>query len=446
MKIQGSFAILCFKDMRTFIFTLVIIQAVSLAAQTPGQIEDTVVCQPDRSQSYALYLPSNYTPDKKWPIIYFFEPAARGSLPVKLYADIAEELGYILACTHNSRNGSYDRSFTAADAIFLDTESRFSIDFDRVILSGFSGGSRLALTLAVISKAAYGVIGVGAGQPPTPAYMVNEKKAFKYVGLVGARDMNYLEHKALNSHMNSINMNNLLLVSTLTHAWADPDDFRMALLWMQEDYNRFQEDIRTKIEAQKDSIPLSDVLALRQLVNDQSVDPNAKPIKKALKEENKLFKKEQQLKNAITDSMNAAFRVATLNNPSYDWVIRKVQKLKAQKVKSDNLQDKMMIDRLLNYIGAICYESGLRMKSQGFIQKAIVAIAIWEVTYENEVYAHWLKARVYAAGKNTSEALNHLEAAIKSGKVRKESLYREPDFERLHKDPRFKEMIDTYFN
>ncbi|WP_436517642.1 TPR end-of-group domain-containing protein [Ekhidna sp. To15] len=432
--------------MKAFIFATFFTLGAYSFAQVPGQVLDTVVCQNDKKQSYALYLPSNYTTDKKWPIIYFFEPAARGSLPVKLYADVAEELGYILACTHNSRNGSYDQSFTAADAIFLDTENRLSIDFDRVILSGFSGGSRLALSLAVISKAAYGVIGVGAAQPPVPAYMVKGKKDFKYAGLVGARDMNYLEHKSFRSYLSSIDMDNILLVSNLTHTWPDPDDFRMSLLWMQEDIDKFQQAVTAKIQAQQDSIPLSDVLDLKELINDESVRIDSKLAKKTLKEEDKIFKKEQQLRNAITDSLNAAFRRENLDNSSLNWVIRKVRKLNLQKDKSDNLQEKMMIDRILNYTGAVCYESGLRMKTQGFTQKALVAFTIWEAVYENTVFANWLKARIYAADQNFTQALDHLEAALKSGKVKKESVYREPDFERLRDEPRFKEIIETYYN
>ncbi|MEP5072638.1 MAG: hypothetical protein ABJQ96_18290, partial [Crocinitomicaceae bacterium] len=365
--------------MKAIILTLFIVMCSTLIAQTPGQVIDTVASEHDKSQSYAVYLPSNYTADKKWPIIYFFEPAARGSLPVVLYAKVAEELGYILACTHNSRNGSYDNSFKAADALFLDTEKRLSIDFDRVILSGFSGGSRLALSIAVISKAAYGVIGVGAAQPAVPAYMVLKKKDFKYAGLVGARDMNYLEHKIFQSQMNTLEMDNLLLISNFTHKWADPIDLRIALLWMEGDSIKFQEAVKAKIIAERDSIPLSDIIALDQLLkNETFVITDSKQVKKTLKEESKVIKREQLLKKIISDSINSAFDLSSLNNPSINWVTRRAEKLKTQRAKSENIQEKMMIDRLLNYMSAACYETSLQMKSQGFTKKALVGITIWE--------------------------------------------------------------------
>ena len=51
-----------------------------------GEVIDSVYCSHDKSQSYALYLPSGYSPDKSWPGVYFFEPAARGRLPLDMYS------------------------------------------------------------------------------------------------------------------------------------------------------------------------------------------------------------------------------------------------------------------------------------------------------------------------------------------------------------------------
>ena len=421
--------------------------SISLLAQSLGQVADTVICQHNKSQFYSVYLPSNYTPDKKWPIVYFFEPAARGSLPVKLYADVAEELGYILACTYNSRNGSYDQSFKAADALFTDTGNRFSIDFDKVILSGFSGGSRLALSIAVVSKAAHGVIGVGAAQPAIPAYMVLNRKDFKYVGLVGSRDMNYQEHKVFRSQMNSMKMDNLLITSNLGHTWASAEDFRIALLWMAGDDATFKEAIISKISAQKDSIPLTDLMPLGDLINDQRlITLDSKLAKKTLKEEDKFARREEQLKKALSDSIDAAFEQGNLKSSGTKWVIKKAQKLNIQKSKSDHLIEKMMIDRLMNFVSAACFETALQMKSRGFNKKALVGITMWEAVSGNITYGHWLKAKVYASDRDFTQALDHLEAALKSGNISKSSISREPDFEGLKKDPRFMELINTYFN
>ncbi|WP_089357334.1 hypothetical protein [Ekhidna lutea] len=421
-------------------------------AQKPGIVTDSIICKHDKSQTYAVYLPSNYTEDKKWPIVYFFEPAARGKVPVQLYAEVAEELGYILACTNNSRNGSYDNSFKAADAIFVDTESRFSIDNSRIILSGFSGGSRLALSIAVITKAAYGVIGVGAAQPTVPHYMVLDRKNFKYAGLVGARDMNYLEHKTFQSLLNALSMDNLLLVSNLKHNWATPSDFRIALLWMQmverpNDPGKFYEALYSKITVEKDSIPLSDLIYMDELTMEKPlINEKDKNTKKLLREESKIINKEQGMVKAIQDSIASAFNLNSSNNRSLNWLLKKVGQIKNLKEKSSSLYEIMMYDRVLNYMSAACYETGLSMKARGLIKQALIGIAIWEAVTENRVYANWLKARVYAQDKNTTLAIQHLEAALQSGKIQKTTIFRESDFIHLHEQQLFKDLIESYYN
>src|SRR6267143_2302869 len=70
-----------------------------------GEIVESVACKSDLQQSYALYLPSQYTPDKKWPMLYAFDPGARGKLPVSLFKDAAEKFGFIVVGSNNSKNG-----------------------------------------------------------------------------------------------------------------------------------------------------------------------------------------------------------------------------------------------------------------------------------------------------------------------------------------------------
>ena len=108
----------------------------------PGQIAD-VSSGSDAAQTYAMYLPSAYTPAKRWPIIYFFDPGGRGRRPVELYKDIAETYGFILAGSNNSRNFSSDEG-KAVNAIWQDTHSRLALDERRSYASGFSGGARVA--------------------------------------------------------------------------------------------------------------------------------------------------------------------------------------------------------------------------------------------------------------------------------------------------------------
>ena len=70
-----------------------------------GQIIDRVTCAADPSQSYALFVPAEYTPSRSWPVIFAFDPGGRGRVPVERYQAAAERYGYIVVGSNNSRNG-----------------------------------------------------------------------------------------------------------------------------------------------------------------------------------------------------------------------------------------------------------------------------------------------------------------------------------------------------
>src|SRR6266545_1362234 len=60
-----------------------------------GTIVDSVTCAGDSAQTYALYLPSNYSPERSWSVLMAFHPSARGRLMVEKYRAAAEQYGYI---------------------------------------------------------------------------------------------------------------------------------------------------------------------------------------------------------------------------------------------------------------------------------------------------------------------------------------------------------------
>src|SRR6185503_7366258 len=93
-----------------------------------GQIVERVEALNDSSQSYALYLPSNYTPNRKWPVLYAFDPGARGRVPVERFKEAAERYGWIVIGSNNSRNGPWEFAVNAWNAMQIDTHQRFAID------------------------------------------------------------------------------------------------------------------------------------------------------------------------------------------------------------------------------------------------------------------------------------------------------------------------------
>ena len=157
-----------------------------------GKVIDAVICQADKDQSYALFLPSNYSADRKWPLLLAFDARARGNMPVGRYQAAAEKFGWIVVGSNNSRNGPAKVSFDAAQAMEKDVEARFSVDPKRLYATGQSGGARFAIDLVGSSKDKFaGVIPSSAGWPPGAG--TGLELPFVVFGTAGTEDFNYLE-------------------------------------------------------------------------------------------------------------------------------------------------------------------------------------------------------------------------------------------------------------
>lgn len=119
---------------------------------------------------------------------------------VETYEAAAEQYGYIVAGSNNSRNGPWDVSIAALRAMGDDLARRFNIDPERIYLTGMSGGARLALQIALDSKNVAGVIASSAG------YADNKPRAsvpFPIFATAGTDDFNYIEMRQLDRKLTS---------------------------------------------------------------------------------------------------------------------------------------------------------------------------------------------------------------------------------------------------
>lgn len=200
-------------------------QALPTGVIVPRQV---AAAKPD--QSYALYLPSSYTPAKRWPIVYAFDPDGEGNAPVELMKEAAERYGYIVAGSNNSRNGSWKLEADSAKAMFDDTHARLAIDDRRIYFAGFSGGARVAAALAQQCKCAAGVLLSGAGFAGAPP---SRNAVFSVFATVGTFDFNYPELTALDEKLEQAGFPHRLRHFDGPHEWAPAKVMDEALAWFQ---------------------------------------------------------------------------------------------------------------------------------------------------------------------------------------------------------------------
>jgi len=117
-----------------------------------GKVIDSVPVISTTDETFAIYLPSSFNKNELSPIVFIFDPAARGAVGLSSFIDSSEKYGYILVCSNNSKNGPYERSFNLANNLFNHIFKKFNIDQSNMYLAGFSGGSRLVSTIAVLTN------------------------------------------------------------------------------------------------------------------------------------------------------------------------------------------------------------------------------------------------------------------------------------------------------
>lgn len=411
-----------------------------------GVVVDSVKCANDASQSYAAYIPSSYSSGQEWPIVYIFEPAARGSLPVNKYSQIAEELGFILVCSNNSKNGSWDIGLTATDAVFLDTQQRLKIDKNLVFTSGFSGGSRLALSIAVITKQIRGVIGVAAAQPPVDSYQMSKYSDFLYAGLVGNRDMNYQEHKQFSKTLDVWGIANILIVSELDHQWAPPEDFRIAMLWMLtrsgisiED--KLNKSLNEKLNGLSDSVSIVDKIRMEGYLDAYGSSQSSTELgKKQLKIEEKIFRKEIKLRLQLRDSLNAAIDNYS-NSVSRNWIMNSIEQYKKRINKTSDINLFLMYHRVLDYIRAISIETGFRLLNAKEYDQAKLCIEIWSAYLSNPRIKHWWWAKIAAMKEDYQGCISQLELLAETSFNDWERLQNEKVFDLVRSDAKYQEIL-----
>jgi tetratricopeptide (TPR) repeat protein len=216
------------------LFAFLIAHATRVQAEDlpTGKIIEKVECRADSTLSYALYVPSNYDSKKKCPVLFAFDPIARGFVPVERFKDAAETYGYIVAGSNNSKNGPWAPSAKAIMAMFNDVLERFAIDQQRVYATGFSGGARVACRLGYgLRGQIAGVIACGAGFPAeTPP---SAPVPFAFFGTAGIEDFNYVEMRQLDRTLDALGAAHRVEIFEGGHAWAPAELCTRALEWME---------------------------------------------------------------------------------------------------------------------------------------------------------------------------------------------------------------------
>ena len=402
-----------------------------------GKIIDTVLVDKNTGESFSLYLPNIYDSAKLSPLVFIFEPMARGKAGIFPFIKASEEYGYILICSNDSKNGPYSKNYEIANRLFNKVFSTFNIDEKRIYTSGFSGGARLASSIAILTNQIQGVIACGAGFESKDG-IVATRQNFSYAAIVGDRDMNYQEMINTKSFLNKFKVSNELFIFDIKHQWPTQDQVLKAFDWLQ--LEAFKKNILPTNDDQIKKIYTTFYSSAKQyqmkgemvlfngeyqrIIRNFRRYYNLDSIKDSMDKlsKNKLFKTEKKLlessfekENTMTkmfiDQFSTDFDRSKLNQK---WWRSKIAKLHKE-LDNANPTEKKMLSRLLYKVFAHAIETASIGNRVQNTNQSIICYEICIMIYPKYPLPYFKQIENYVYLHDEETALNYLEKLIETG-------------------------------
>lgn len=456
-----------------FLALLLLLAAAPLpAAELPrGEVIPKIVCagQPDRS--YALYLPSSYSPERPWPIVYVFDSRGidTGREMIELFTAGAERFGFVVASSNDSSAlVPMEENFRSLSALWTDTHARLSLDDRRAYGFGFSGMSRFVLTAAVKAPSTLaGVIGASGGYPlgHPPS---KEETPFPFFTMVGEKDFNYYELLDSEAKLAAAGIPHRVEVYDGSHQWPPDPLVTQALGWMElqamkkgtrprdpaliealwnedlararslEDAGRLWRAWRTWKAMAADFEGLRDTSEARRKVAGMEA---AESFRKMLREREARDRRDREFLERVPRLFNAVpaeIRPDTLSQMLADLRIPDFKKQE----KSRDPEERLSAERVLY---AVYIQTGLYLPRSAMEKeqwdRAIFFLQIAAEVDPDSSRIPYRLAAAWAGKGNRKKALESLKRAVEMGGTRLEEIESDPALASLRQEKEYRELV-----
>lgn len=462
---------------RTLTFLLALLLSATGAAaavELPrGTLIEKVVCENQPDQAYALYLPSTYTPERPWPVLYAFDARGQGKPVAELFQRAAETYGWIVVSSWSTASDvagdqPMEGNFAAMKALWADTHARFAIDDRRVYAAGYSGTVRFACILALTAPGSIaGVIGASAGFPMgSPPQRDNP---FVFYGTYGDRDFNYYEMRDLDQALGALAIPHRIEGFAGTHEWPPVELATRAVGWMELQAMKkgLREKSPARIEAEWAadreraraqaavhpadalhtwSAMVVDYAGLRD-VSEAEREAAALAASPACQQElREREARDRRDKEILANAPGILARANPGNEPvtvAQVAAALKIPELK-KRAESADVEESLAAKRILNtYLGQLTFYQPQALLAKKQYDRAIFMISIGAEIRPEDPGPWVAMATLYALkGKpGHKKALESLRAAVDRGFADPKTLEEEPAFAELRKEAKFQEIV-----
>ena len=433
-----------------------------------GTIVPSVVVRAEPDQTYALYLPSSYGVHRKWPVIFAFDPSARGQIPLECYKEAAEKYGYILVASNVSRNGPMPPSLRAGLAMMRDAAERFSIDERRIYVTGFSGGARVASAMAQMQKGRIaGVIGSAGGFPAGD--VPSAQTPFAFCGTVGDEDYNWLEMHRLDRALASLDKPRQLLRFPGGHTWPPKDVAMAAVEWLELQAMRAETRakdaaliegwrqeglVRARDEENRGALfdawlSYSDlVTTFRGLTDVQPFEARASALhnQEAVRKQIRREREAEELEDS--QRVEIARYIGQLSDIEQQvdatrQLFALINVLERNEQKARTRSERSLARRLIEHANITAYYTGQPLFDAGEYRSAMTYFQIQAAIHPESSGIQYRIAVTYGRAGDGKKALEALERAAGRGFADATRVETERGFEKLRSEPRYLKALDA---
>lgn len=432
-----------------------------------GQLLDSVPI-PNSDDSYAIYLPHEYNEDKKWPVIMIFTPTGNGRDAVKVFEESANRYGYVIAASNGVKNGNYQENLLKSRSFYTAVLDQYPIDKNAIYLAGFSGGARLATSIAVMSSQIKGVITCGASFSNLPAYIPDKNKFF-YIGMVGDQDFNFNEMQNAMGYLEQKKFDADLLVFSGGHKWAPSNyiDKAVRLLTIKSINKNIRHADQTRINDYFEmELAFSQELIAENLVYRAYEDMNVnksnyrfyidkdslRSLEKAIRK-NKNYRKQRNTWNEVRRIENYKY-LDYLNYLPQDVTSADLESLGFWENEIDSIKNfystssvrakENLGKRLLSFLNIAAKELANSYNETDHLDN-LLYIAILQTLVDEKNYNAYLNVLRYTVNKSEyGMALYYLEKMLKNGFKDTQLLDDQKGIALLRIQPEYNELLESY--
>lgn len=461
------------KYIYSFLF-LVIVQT-AFAQQVvlkKGMVTDNlIIADSTYKETFSIYLPSYYSKEKTWSVIFILDPKGRGRIVTQLFKQTAEEQGYILAASNNINvKNDLVANAEVSNRLIETVSSYFPINQKALYVVGLNEGAVAGMALSSVRNNIKGVLAIGD-------YWMNSKilkpgSGYSLIGLINYKDPDYYRLKEISSYISKIGYptniyrfdeeqeypsadliysgiseftlqrNKSNLSDTLSSNTVDPSRL------FQHDI-RIAENMRRQLNFYK-AYQFLEVLENKyQKEQDQDViDELKKQIKK-----NKIFKEQRRRYYAAATQEDYKITqysyflsedLANVNFENLGYWSQQMKDLKEAQ-ESGNIAEKELGYRLQGFLQNMAIQSYEELNKVKANKDLLVYTAILKTIFDKESPEGYFDIIAIAANDGDyPTALLYLEDLLKTGYKNMDSLYSISGTLDLKLSPEYNQLIRKY--